>query len=538
MHGRKRLHISPLNSDLLPLILPADLFQRASNISFHTIQTSQERNYGYVDLPEMDAEKLRKKLNGSILKGSKMRVENARPEKARNEILPGDGPHEDTHRQRRKKAEKVDGVIPGIELPEGRKVKRGWTEPAAASKKGKLSKNTKTRQDKKLKPRPSSFTNEHECLFRTKLPPNAVASDTKAIKRKRGVSGSGVVVHEFEHTTKHATFLRDSSGAMSSEGAVEYVEGKGWTGRNGEILEEGPEMRRTRPNLNKGTDVMSTKYKQDSPLATHEVSKIPSIRVYESAKADEATDFDDETSSSGTSSSSAGDSDGESSTTSAQKNGTDTDLKKSASPLPSEEETSEDNVPERVRAMSVSNNLSAEPQANQDLSKSQPIIVHPLEALFKRPKIAASSTPRKPALEVSTSFNFFDHDADEESSNVNLVPHTPFTQQDFRERRQRSAAPTPDTAAPGKSFGNVWVARSESGEEDKEEKEAQNVREAVQSKTGTKEHGEAQSIESEEKPESDFSKWFWEHRGETNRAWKRRRREVSKEKRQKDNKKT
>ena len=40
----------------------------------------------------------------------------------------------------------------------------------------------------------------------------------------------------------------------------------------------------------------------------------------------------------------------------------------------------------------------------------------------------------------------------------------------------------------------------------------------------------------DEKPESEFSKWFWEHRGETNRAWKRRRREAAKEKRQKDKK--
>ena len=39
-----------------------------------------------------------------------------------------------------------------------------------------------------------------------------------------------------------------------------------------------------------------------------------------------------------------------------------------------------------------------------------------------------------------------------------------------------------------------------------------------------------------EKEESEFSKWFWEHRGETNRAWKRRKREAAKEKRQKENK--
>ena len=41
---------------------------------------------------------------------------------------------------------------------------------------------------------------------------------------------------------------------------------------------------------------------------------------------------------------------------------------------------------------------------------------------------------------------------------------------------------------------------------------------------------------SREAPQSDFAKWFWEHRGETNRAWKRRRREAAKEKRKSDNK--
>ncbi|MCJ1425920.1 hypothetical protein MMC29_003821 [Sticta canariensis] len=555
MHELKRLHISPFSPELLPIILPADISQRASNVSFHAIQTSQERNYGYVDLPEMDAEKVRKRFNGAILKGSKMRVEDARPEKSRrisaaqnagrSEISLEDGPSEESQTQGRKKHEKVDGVMTGIELPEGRKVKRGWTEPAAALKSSKTSKDTNAKHTKKLKPNPSRFTNERECLFKTKLPPNAVASNTKAVKRKRGQSGGNTVVHEFEHTTKHATFLRESKDSIGSEGAVEYAEGKGWMDRNGRILEEGTEMRRTRPKLNKGKDVPSTtKNEHDSHPAAHKISKIPSIRVNDSAKPDEAADIDDETSSSGTSSSSAGDSDGKSYTTPAQRNDdTDGDAENSASPLPSGEEAYEGNiVQERVRAMSVSNN-PLESQANHDfLESKQPIDeVHPLEALFKRPKIAASSTPKKPTLEVSTSFNFFDHDAEEGSSNGYLAPHTPFTQQDIRERRQRSAAPTPDTAAPGKSFGNMWVSRSESGEEEEggEEKEAQSAKEAVISKSiSAKEHGGAQGADSEERPESDFSKWFWEHRGETNRAWKRRRREAAKEKRQTDDKKT
>ena len=38
-------------------------------------------------------------------------------------------------------------------------------------------------------------------------------------------------------------------------------------------------------------------------------------------------------------------------------------------------------------------------------------------------------------------------------------------------------------------------------------------------------------------PNQDFQKWFYEHRGETNRAWKKRQKEVKKEVRQRENRK-
>ncbi|MCJ1464824.1 hypothetical protein MMC07_003439 [Pseudocyphellaria aurata] len=550
MQERKRLHISPFNPELLPIILSADILKRASNVSFHTIQTSQERNYGFLDLPEMDAEQVRKKLNGSIIKGSKMRVEDARPEKTRNvstarntsenQILLEDGPSEERQRRGRKKADKVDGILPGIELPGGRTVKRGWTEPAAASKSSKALKKTAAKHDRKSKSKPSSFTNGRECLFKTKLPPNAVASNTKAVKRKRGGSGGDIVVHEFEHTTKHATFLRDVKGSIGPEVAAEYLEGQGWMDRNGNII-EGPKARRNRPTPNKGKEILSTaKNNEDIQFAKYESSKNSSIPVSDSAKTGEVANVNDETSSSGTSSSSGDDGEGNSTTTSAHRiNGIDAGTKERATPLSSEDEHTEDEtIPKQVRAMSVSNDSSADLRANGGSSERKQTAdnVHPLQVLFKRPKFAASSTPKKPNLEVSTSFNFFDPDADEVSSNGYLVPHTPFTQQDFRERRQRSAAPTPDTAAPGKSFGNLWVDRSEN---DKEEDEEEEEKEVFASKSNSaKEHDVAQGAGGEEKPESEFSRWFWEHRGETNRAWKRRRREAAKEKRQKNNKKT
>ena len=125
----------------------------------------------------------------------------------------------------------------------------------------------------------------------------------------------------------------------------------------------------------------------------------------------------------------------------------------------------------------------------------------------------------------------------------------------------RSAAPTPDTAAPSKlGFGkNLW---GRMGEKDSEEDEEEDDKEQGKVDEGDNEdEKEEKGIEARGTPlageiegkgktkhvhvkkdgeappqqESEFSKWFWEHRGETNRAWKKRRREASKEQRQREN---
>ncbi|UKZ76429.1 hypothetical protein TrVFT333_004133 [Trichoderma virens FT-333] len=75
-----RLHITPLDAELINVVIPASVRPSARNISYHTLETFPERRYGFVELPEADAEKLRKKLNGTTLKGCKMRIEKARPE--------------------------------------------------------------------------------------------------------------------------------------------------------------------------------------------------------------------------------------------------------------------------------------------------------------------------------------------------------------------------------------------------------------------------------------------------------------------------
>jgi len=527
----KRLHLSPLNSQLLPIILTGPLLDKASNISFHTIETFPERDYGYLELPEAEADKLKRKLNGSILRGSKMRVEEARPEKAlkEKEAQEDDVPDVKLPKEKRRKA-KERGVLPGHELQD-RKVKRGWTEPSSDSK---PSKRHHDKGDKKSKAKSSSLTGEAECLFKTKLPSNAATpehyKDSKIKKRKRGDSSRDVVVHEFSNTIKHASFLRDESGVEDKKPASGFVEGKGWVDEHGNIVEAGPKRHRS-----KATPV------EESKLGASEVGKmrprrssrleIPSVQVTgPSTRRAPTAVAEDETSSSGTSSSEdEGKNDPPESSSTPQRKPS-TPRQKRGTKVTSKTNLGHGEVEvDRVGRLSITRS-SASPPATQETaptSASATNEVHPLEALFKRPNTAASHAPKKPNLEVTTSFSFFEPDVEEGGSRGLLMPQTPFTQQDIRQRRQRSAAPTPDTAAPGKTFGDVWEGSSDiSGEDDDME---------GYTAPGSKENSATPDIKAE-KPESDFSKWFWEHRGENNRAWKRRRREAGKEKRLKDNK--
>lgn len=556
MRERKRLHISPFNPDILPIVLPQNLLQHATNISFQVIQTSPEKNYGYVDLPAMDAEKLKQKLNGSILRGSKMRVDDARPEKAKKatktktdagiETTMEAGSVQDRPKQWSMKAEKSDGVIPGVELPDGRKVRRGWTEPAPSSTGSKAFKNNFRKHDTKPKPKPSSFTTESECLFKTRLPPNAATNHNTAKKRKWGQPTRDTVVHEYANTKKHATFLRDNQGSAGVKSASEFVEGTGWIDQDGNILEGDPVQRRTRSGTirNLGLQINTSERNTHSD-DVRSSSGIPSIHVSSVGEINEDQDSEVETSSSGTSSNSA--SDDESNAFVQTPKGDNYAYLESSVDLAESEDSDQNTVEHQARGMSIN---SSSPTTNApDVAPRDPSPepnapvgdIHPLEALFKKPSVAASSTPRKPSLAVSTSFNFFEPDTAEGNDNVHLMPQTPFTQQDFRQRRQRSAAPTPDTAAPGRTFENVWENRSDiddSDDEDDDQNDDENEDDDSAKKAVNEKFHSEDKESGEEQPESDFSKWFWEHRGETNRAWKRRRREAAKDRRQTVNKKS
>ena len=605
MSERVRLHISPLYPELLPTILPPSVLPTASHISYHSLQTFSERQYGYVDLPVMEAQKIKKKLNGSILKGSKISVEEARPEKIGklsmdNATANEDGAADTKASKASKKRKWEDGVLPGFELPEKRKVKRGWTESSAALVDGKGKKeSTREKGDKKAKAKaqPSKFTDQPELLFRTSLPPNATKvspstskAEVKTKKRKKGKSDREVVVHEFSNTTKHASFLRDDQSSSKKKSVLEYVDGKGWVDDGGNVVE--PESNSGRKTITKKTSNVTA---QEDNNSSHAKSATDSTGQNVSSKSRLAKpNLSDETSSSGTSPSSA-DEDKASEAP-------------SASPLPSKADAaSQESIPIRPPQNTEKPNDDsdrAEPPAPSTSTSSPPSLthherpaqkqptptspptpsntIHPLEALFKRPPPKPSTSPsRKPTLEVRTSFSFFDTDADAPNGGNNTisthlpVPQTPFTQRDIQARRLRSAAPTPDTAAPSKrGFGsNLWGesgdasssaeddeqdgdeddddanANDEDDDDEENEKERDGDTDSTplarkQPKPNPKTTDDAkgngkekEKEKSDSHPESEFAKWFWEHRGETNRAWKRRRREAAKEKRLRENRK-
>jgi len=536
MTERRRLHISPFSPELLPTILPSPILKTATNISYHTLQTFPEKHYGYVELPLIEADKIKKKLNRSILKGSKMHIEAARPEKASKRTREDEVADESgiiAKKAKKSKPQREEGVLPGYEIPINRKIKRGWTE--ALSKDSKNAKMRKDKSDKKAKPKKSSFTDKPECLFKTTLPPTATklegisTAGDRAKKKIRGDSDRAVVVHEFENTTKHASFLRNDRSKAGNPSTSRFVDDIGWVDEDGNVVEALPQTRRAKAKVDKNnttpgdnTEARKTGNTKSDGLAA------PKTPVIE----------DDETSSSGTTSS---ESDNE---VSSEANSP------AASPIPEEDSEADHKdtemasgsagddkhgaLTDQAQSLSITRSSATPPPSNPQTSsyENQEQEVHPLEALFKRPTNTSSQTPKKPNLEVRTSFSFFDpNDHDGGNGNTKLVaPQTPFTQQDIRQRRQRSAAPTPDTAAPGKTFNFAF----EDAEEDGSDEEDVEAREGDTPLTGNK-AGELDGAKGE-KAESEFSKWFWEHRGETNRAWKKRKREAAKEKRQKENK--
>lgn len=486
-----RLHITPLTPDLLQVVLGPQLADSAQNLSYQKIQTFPENNYGFVDLPESEAKRLIAKLNGSFLKGRKMKVEEARASKRSRTKLEKEESTEaepvSKKAKKEKRAKKDTHVLEGFELEGGRKVKRGWTEPKTDKSKSSGSAD-KTKKAKKSQA-PSKYTEKEELLFKSNVPPNKqdLIPEKKRTRSKKNEI-EPMLVHEFEETQIQPSFLRNTTTAKTS---TEYVDGQGWVDEDGVVIEkESPSRKRMRAAKPPGLTIdlpaqkaakksVAVTTRADSDIKLDPKSNPGSeVFVTEHIDAESTTDID-ETSSSGTSETDGDDAEG-------YRSGGSVRTESSSIGEPAVE------IPE-----------STEPE------------VHPLEALFKKPQAPDHA---KPSLEIETSFTFLDRnasDSDEEDDTLPPEPLTPFTSQELRSRGMRSAAPTPDTAHPSR-FPSWSSALSG------EEESARGRRSVTPSRPG-------------DKPQSEFEKRFWAERGQNNRAWKARLRNARKEQRQKEN---
>ncbi|KAJ5876088.1 Nucleotide-binding alpha-beta plait [Penicillium soppii] len=514
-----RLHISPLTPDILPSVLPASIRNVATDISFHEIATFPENSYGYVTLPNMEAEKIKKKLNGSMLKGKKFKVEAARPQKRHREeedVIPevsSSTKKKSKKSKKSKKEESEDGVLEGFELPSDRKVKRGWTESSEAKQERrksekKLEKKSKKDKEEKLQPK-SKYTDKSECLFRATIPPNRAseaASDDKKAKKKKSPKDN--VIHEFTKNVTQPSFLRTAE--ESAPPTATFEEGKGWVDADGNLREAASDKIK-KSNKQPG-QVAGAKEKYRATKSTDKKNRSRKEKTPE-----ESSESEDYTSSSGSSAEDSSDSESEADETpQGADDSSESSDEEDVTPQAPQEESAKAPETSEAEAESIqsdSNEATTEAaEAGNLLAKE----VHPLEALFKR--AAPTALENQPAPETEAGFSFFGNDIESEDEELAepQTPFTPFTKNDLQNRGQRSAAPTPDTAGAIRhtKFNEI---------EDSDESSIDSP--VAKTRIGG------------EKDETEFAQWFWENRGENNRAWKKRRRDAAKEQRQRDNRK-
>lgn len=544
----KRLHISPLDPALLEVILAPSVRPLATDVSFHTLQTFPENNFGFINLPRAEAEKLMKKLNGSILKGKKFKIQEARERPLLNAEAAAQREAIDSNIHTKKnspvglKRKSVDvDTIPGYELPSNRKVVRGWTEVPSKDRRLDKAKNQKSGRQR------SKFSAGKECLFRTApLAKERVGEQAEEKLKHRDKKDKNWTVHEFKNSTKYPSFIRAQGDVPDAKLSSEYVEGKGWVDREGNLKE--PFVPKSKPKspvqvptiIRKSTKKTSSKEETDSEVAdsSSESSDNESELLSDSSISDSSDDAGHESSSDEveeTGHSLIADNEDPAKgrpVKTTDDTSTSSGITSSGSDNDTSAESSDDTVePEDVTPPPSLTNVKADKPLDAETE------VHPLEALFKR---TVDPTPR-PQLEIKTQFSFFgnteeddDIDNDDDSNfhnNNDEPPHTPFTKRDLQARNLRSAAPTPDTAAITKT--RFW--EDELDEDIVEEEAEENYGEEYAKSARASEAQTAPKADQQESEESQFAKWFWENRGDNNRAWKRRRREAAKEKRQKEN---
>ncbi|KAI5272641.1 hypothetical protein E4T47_04094 [Aureobasidium subglaciale] len=564
---RVRLHITPFNATLYQNIIPTSIQPNATNLSYHTVQTFPERGFGFVELPRADADKLRKKLNGATLRGQKMSVQEAKPEKRRRRDKDEEEAGEVEEKQPRKKAKKEksskkkDKEITGYELPDERQVKRGWTEEPGKYNKEKKEKSSKSssdkadKKDKTPKREKSKYSSKQEVLFKQKLPEGVMKAQKAEGKEKKSKNTKQpkniAIIHEFEKNTPVPSFLKSEVSGKGTATA-DFVEGKGWVDAEGNVVEEVHVKPKREDRIAKMKDTpVEIKIKPTAPKepAMHKdiTAGAKSLGYNSSEQSSVVSSESDEEMSDD-----SDDDNEKEEELEAEKEEIAEEIKEGAeevaaladheeptsTPSPKDDSSdsdSSDEEPAQDRASTPTKNSPTPQPDTMDMSPkptTQPREVHPLEALFKK-KPSTDTTPRPAPINTSFSFGITSEDVDEEMADDfdPTYPSTPYT----RTRDIRSAAPTPDTAAIGRkfsfSFANKFADEDVEEEGYGDEGYAEEEWNANMEPLGVKEKAEGEE-------ETEFSKWFWENRGDSNRAWKKRRRDVMKLKRQRENRRS
>ncbi|KAJ9632508.1 hypothetical protein H2203_000913 [Taxawa tesnikishii (nom. ined.)] len=583
--GRVRLHITPFTPALSKSIIPPLCNQ--SRPAYH-------RGFGFVDLPKAEADKLRKKLNGTVFKGTKMRIDEARPEKRKaGTDTTEDAP--DKPRKRAKKEKRKDGVLPGFELPKDRQVKRGWTEPNA-TKKGREKQHKSDDKKDKHKREPSKYTKEKELLFKTKVAHKASAKEPakpetgkEKKNKKKGVAKGPVVIHEFEQTKKYPTFLREEASVRNG-GIATYVEGTGWVDEDGTVVEAVKPRRMPMPKA------PATAVSQISPQSEESASE-----TEDEADQDAAVGTEDDVGKKlgkknvPKEDSVSKDVDGMSKQELGYLSGVKTAPSKSAKVSKSgpesahaqaytklhagREDAKEDvsmddeassssdeaSVEESAESASDSNSdsessseesSSGESDSEESVSTAQGDVKDttdveqgkPQETVSADSKASTSQNEvhplealfRRPNPDsdgppklapINTSFSFFGQDEDAEDDEVADLA-VPQTPFTQRDIRQRGMR----SAAPTPDTAHFSRKISFPFGGDDEEEEVEEEEDATQVVAESRETAPvAKEVAAESRPESEFAEWFFKNRGDNNRAWKKRRREALKQNRQREN---
>lgn len=478
---RVRLHITPFNAELFEKIIPPALQALTSGTSFHNVQTFPERGFGFVELPAMDADKLKKKLNGSTLRGTKVRIEDAKPESRAEPSVAEEANEEIASRPRkeRSKKRKDETVISGYELEEGRRVKRGWKDgstPARESKKRRKSSDQAKANDGDLKGKKIRFRTTISSSTAQGSDEATDVTDTKEERKLRKSRRDPVVVEEYSKTSKLQ--LKAPQTAATDRSALTYDDELGWVDEAGNAVEKPPRSSRRKAN-------------KTDPTIQRKISAIESTEVIDT---------------------------------------------------PMEQDSIEPSQPvEEAEPLDTTTDppeITAEP--SKEVHPLEALFKRPAPRSDDK-----TQKPRPQPIDTSFSFfdpsAAQDGDGDEEMMDGDLPPQTPHTKRDLEWRNIRSAAPTPDTAAIGRHFSFPFAGSDDEDEEQAAEADADADATADAARNATPVAEDAgmpsNAVENGRGEESAFRKWFYENRGDLNRSWKKRRRDEKKIVRQRENRK-